>query len=92
MLGVEKLLGLEVPLPRPVYPRACSTKSTRILNHLLNIPAYAMDVGAITPFLWVFEQRELLMEFYERVSGAPPPCGLLPARRRASGFAGWSPR
>jgi NADH-quinone oxidoreductase subunit D len=43
---------------------------TRILNHLLNVPAYAMDVGAVTPFLWCFEQRELLMEFYERVSGA----------------------
>jgi NADH-quinone oxidoreductase subunit D len=40
------------------------------LNHLLNVPAYAMDVGAITPFLWCFEQREILMEFYERVSGA----------------------
>ena len=43
---------------------------TRILNHLLALPAMAMDVGAMTPFLWSFEQRELLMEFYERVSGA----------------------
>ncbi|MBV5324479.1 MAG: NADH-quinone oxidoreductase subunit D, partial [Rhodospirillaceae bacterium] len=63
------LLGLEVPL-RGQYIRVMFDEITRILNHLLNIPAYAMDVGAITPFLWVFEQRELLMEFYERVSGA----------------------
>ncbi|WP_374651875.1 NADH-quinone oxidoreductase subunit D [Dongia sp.] len=69
VLGVEKLLGLEVPL-RGQYIRVMFDEVTRILNHLLNIPAYAMDVGAVTPFLWVFEQRELLMEFYERVSGA----------------------
>nr|WP_298684201.1 NADH-quinone oxidoreductase subunit D [uncultured Dongia sp.] len=69
VLAVEKLLGLEVPL-RGQYIRVMFDEITRILNHLLNIPAYAMDVGAITPFLWVFEQRELLMEFYERVSGA----------------------
>jgi NADH-quinone oxidoreductase subunit D len=69
VLAVEKLLGLEVPL-RGQYIRVLFDEITRILNHLLNIPAYAMDVGAVTPFLWAFEQRELLMEFYERVSGA----------------------
>jgi NADH-quinone oxidoreductase subunit D len=69
VLAVEKLLGLEVPL-RGQYIRVLFDEITRILNHLLNIPAYAMDVGAMTPFLWAFEQRELLMEFYERVSGA----------------------
>ncbi|WP_119458605.1 NADH-quinone oxidoreductase subunit D [Rhodospirillaceae bacterium SYSU D60014] len=69
VLAVEKLLGLEVPL-RGQYIRTLFDEITRILNHLLNIPAYAMDVGAMTPFLWAFEQRELLMEFYERVSGA----------------------
>ena len=69
VLAVEKLLGLEVPI-RGQYIRVMFDEVTRILNHLLNIPAYAMDVGAVTPFLWVFEQRELLMEFYERVSGA----------------------
>jgi NADH-quinone oxidoreductase subunit D len=58
-----------VPL-RGQYIRVLFDEITRILNHLLNIPAYAMDVGAMTPFLWAFEQRELLMEFYERVSGA----------------------
>jgi len=69
VLAVEKLLGIEVP-PRGQYIRVLFDEITRILNHLLNIPAYAMDVGAMTPFLWAFEQRELLMEFYERVSGA----------------------
>ncbi len=69
VLAVEKLAGVEVP-PRAQYIRVLFDEITRILNHLLNIPAYAMDVGAMTPFLWCFEQRELLMEFYERVSGA----------------------
>ncbi len=69
VLAIEKLLGLEVPM-RGQYIRVLFDEITRILNHLLNIPAYAMDVGAMTPFLWAFEQRELLMEFYERVSGA----------------------
>jgi NADH-quinone oxidoreductase subunit D len=69
VLAVEKLLGLEVPL-RGQYIRVMFDEITRILNHLLNVPAYAADVGALTPFLWCFEERELLMEFYERVSGA----------------------
>ena len=69
VLAIEKLLGLEVPL-RGQYIRTLFDEITRVLNHLMNIPAYAMDVGAMTPFLWAFEQRELLMEFYERVSGS----------------------
>ncbi|MBX7147432.1 MAG: NADH-quinone oxidoreductase subunit D, partial [Alphaproteobacteria bacterium] len=69
VLAIEQLLNLEVPL-RGQYIRVLFDEITRILNHLLNIPAYAMDVGAITPMLWAFEQRELLMEFYERASGA----------------------
>jgi NADH-quinone oxidoreductase subunit D len=69
VLAIEKLLGLEVPL-RGQYIRVMFDEIGRILNHLLNVPAYAMDVGAVTPFLWAFEERELLMEFYERVSGA----------------------
>ena len=52
------------------YIRVLFCEITRILNHLLNIATYAMDVGAITPFLWLFEEREVLMGFYERVSGA----------------------
>ena len=87
VLAVEKLLGIEVPA-RGQYIRVLFDEITRILNHLLNIPAYAMDVGAMTPFLWAFEQRELLMEFYERGQRRAPACGLLPARRRAPGSAG----
>ncbi len=69
VIGIEKLLGLKVP-PRALYIRSLFDEISRILNHLLNVPAFAMDVGALTPMLWAFEQRELLMEFYERVSGA----------------------
>jgi NADH-quinone oxidoreductase subunit D len=69
VLAVEKLTGLEVPI-RAQYIRVLFDEITRVLNHLMAIPAYANDVGAVTPFLWSFEQRELLMEFYERVSGA----------------------
>jgi NADH-quinone oxidoreductase subunit D len=69
VLAVEKLLGLEVPL-RAQYIRVMFDEITRILNHLLYVAAYASDIGAVTPFLWCFEERELLMEFYERVSGA----------------------
>jgi NADH-quinone oxidoreductase subunit D len=69
VLAVEKLTGLEVPL-RAQYIRVLFDEITRVLNHLMAVAAYASDVGAVTPFLWTFEQRELLMEFYERVSGA----------------------
>jgi NADH-quinone oxidoreductase subunit D len=68
-LATEKLLGITAP-PRAQYIRVLFAEITRILNHLLNVTAFALDVGAMTPFLWGFEQREKLMEFYERVSGA----------------------
>ena len=68
-LAVEKLAGMEVP-PRGQYIRILFAEIGRILNHILNITAYAMDVGAMTPMLWAFEEREHLMEFCERVSGA----------------------
>jgi NADH-quinone oxidoreductase subunit D len=68
-LAVEKLLNIEAP-PRAQYIRVLYSEIGRILNHLLNISTYALDVGAMTPFLWLFEEREVLMEFYERVSGA----------------------
>jgi len=68
-LAVEKLLNCEVPL-RAQYLRVMFAEITRILNHLLAIGCHAMDVGASTPLLWSFEEREKLMEFYERVSGA----------------------
>ena len=69
VLAVEKLIGLEVPA-RGKKVRVLFSEITRILNHLLNITTQAMDVGAMTPSLWAFEEREKLMEFYERVSGA----------------------
>ncbi len=68
-LAVEKLLGLEIPL-RAKYIRVLFCEITRILNHLLNITTMAIDVGAMTPLLWGFGEREILMGFYERVSGA----------------------
>ena len=68
-LAVEKLLGLEVP-PRAQYIRVLYAEIGRILSHILNVCSYAMDVGAMTPMLWGFEERERLMEFCERVSGA----------------------
>lgn len=70
-LAVEQLLGIVdlVPL-RARYIRVIFLELTRILNHLLAVTTHAMDVGALTPFLWAFEEREKLMEFYERVSGA----------------------
>ncbi len=69
VLAAEKLIGVEVPR-RAQYIRVLFDEITRILNHLLNVPAFGLDVGAMTPMLWAFEERERLMAFYERVSGA----------------------
>jgi len=60
---------IEIPI-RGQYIRVIFCEITRILNHILAITTHAMDVGALTPFLWVFEEREKLLELYERVSGA----------------------
>lgn len=68
-LTVEKLLGCKVP-QRASYIRVIFAELTRILNHSLNITTQAMDIGATTPLLWLFEEREKIMEFYERVSGS----------------------
>ena len=68
-LAVENLLQCPVPA-RAQYIRVLFSEITRLLNHLLALSCHAMDVGALTPFLWAFEEREKLMEFYERVSGA----------------------
>ncbi|KAH7914532.1 NADH-ubiquinone oxidoreductase 49 kDa subunit mitochondrial precursor [Hygrophoropsis aurantiaca] len=68
-LAVEKLLNIEVP-ERAKWIRTLFGEITRILSHLMAVLTHAMDVGALTPFLWGFEEREKLMEFYERVSGA----------------------
>ncbi|MFQ3307739.1 MAG: NADH-quinone oxidoreductase subunit D [Candidatus Midichloriaceae bacterium] len=68
-LAVEKLLKCEVPI-RAKYLRVLFSELTRILNHLLSVTTYALDIGAMTPLLWMFEEREVMMEFYERASGA----------------------
>jgi len=68
-LATEKLLAIGVP-KRAQYIRVLYCEIGRILNHLLNITTFAIDVGAMTPLLWGFEEREKLMEFYERASGA----------------------
>src|SRR5579872_54568 len=68
-LAIEKLLGIEAPR-RAQLIRVLYSEIGRILNHLLNVTTQAMDVGALTPPLWGFEEREKLMVFYERASGA----------------------
>ncbi len=68
-LAIEKLLGITVP-KRGQLIRVLYSEIGRILNHLLNITTQALDVGALTPPLWGFEEREKLMVFYERASGA----------------------
>ena len=68
-LATEKLLGIQAP-PRAQRIRVLYAEIGRCLNHIFTICAFAMDVGAMTPMLWGFEERELLMEFCERVSGA----------------------
>ncbi|XP_015430300.1 PREDICTED: NADH-ubiquinone oxidoreductase 49 kDa subunit isoform X2 [Dufourea novaeangliae] len=68
-MAIEKLLNIEVPL-RAKYIRTLFAEITRILNHIMGIGTHALDIGALTPFFWLFEEREKLMEFYERVSGA----------------------
>jgi len=68
-LAIEKLTGVEVPR-RGQLIRVLYSEIGRVLNHLLNITTQAMDVGALTPPLWGFEQREILMTFYERACGA----------------------
>ncbi|WP_455474834.1 NADH-quinone oxidoreductase subunit D [Bartonella sp. B30(2025)] len=69
VLAIEKLLGIEIP-KRGQLIRVLFSEIGRILNHLLNVTTQAMDVGALTPPLWGFEQREKLMIFYERACGA----------------------
>jgi len=68
-LAVETIGNIKIPRRAKIL-RVIFAEITRILNHLLAVGCHAMDVGAMTPFLWAFEEREKLMEFYERVSGA----------------------
>jgi NADH-quinone oxidoreductase subunit D len=89
-LAVERALNIDIPI-RAKYIRVLFSELTRILNHILNIATQALDVGATTPLLWLFEEREKIIAFYERVSGSRMhsayfrpggvaqdiPCGLL---------------
>jgi len=69
VLAIEKLLNLQVP-PRAQYLRVLFAELTRICNHMLNLGSHVMDVGAMTPNLWLFEIREDCLNFFERASGA----------------------
>lgn len=68
-LAVEKLLGCNIPL-RAQYIRVLFSEITRILNHIMAVTTQALDIGAMTPLLWMFEEREKMMTFYEKVSGS----------------------
>jgi len=68
-LAIEKILKIEVPI-RAQFIRVMFCEIGRILSHILNITTQALDVGALTPSLWGFEERETLMTFYERASGS----------------------
>jgi NADH dehydrogenase (ubiquinone) Fe-S protein 2 len=68
-LSIEKLLNVTIP-QRAQIIRIIFSELTRLLNHLMSLTTHALDVGALTPFLFGFEEREKLMEFYERVSGS----------------------
>lgn len=68
-LAVEKLLGCEIPR-RAQFIRVMFSEITRLLNHIMAITTQALDVGAMTPLLWMFEEREKMMGFYEKVSGS----------------------
>jgi len=68
-LAIEEIGNIKIP-KKAKYIRVLFLEITRILNHLLAVGCHALDVGAMTPFMWAFEEREKLMEFYERVSGA----------------------
>jgi NADH-quinone oxidoreductase subunit D len=69
VMAIEKLLGISAPI-RAQYIRVLFSELTRIANHLLNIATFVLDVGGMTPFLWAFEEREVIMGFYEKASGA----------------------
>jgi len=68
-MAVENLLGIEVP-PRAKFIRTMFAELTRLLNHCMVIGTHSLDIGALTPYFWLFDEREKMMEFYERVSGA----------------------
>lgn len=87
-LAVEQLTGISIP-KRAQYIRVLFLEITRILNHLLAVTTHALDVGALTPLLWAFEEREKLMEFYERCFRSTYACCIYSS---GWGFSGYSAR
>mgnify|MGYP005728247463 FL=1 len=75
-LAIEKILKIEVPI-RAQFIRVMFCEIGRILSHILNVTTQALDVGALTPSLWGFEERETLMTFYERASGSGTRSSLI---------------
>lgn len=75
-LAIERLCGLQVPA-RAQWIRVLFAELTRLNNHLLCVACAALDVGALTPLFWLFEEREKLFEFFERVSGARMHSGYI---------------
>ncbi len=75
-LAIEKILNVEVPI-RAQFIRVMFCEIGRILSHILNITTQALDVGALTPSLWGFEERETLMTFYERAFRFKTTCNYL---------------
>ena len=90
VLAIEKLLGLEIPL-RAQYIRMMMAELTRIKNHMLNLGSHIMDVGAMTPNLWLFEVREDLMQILRACVGRADARQLFPRRRRPRGHSSGSP-
>ena len=88
-LGIERLLGIEAP-KRGQYIRVMFAELTRILNHLLNNAHFIMDAGATSPMLWMYEQRDKIIEFCERVSGARFHAAYFRPGEFCSGLASWS--
>src|SRR3546814_17054514 len=90
VLGIERLLGITAP-PRGQYIRVLFAVITRILNHLLTVPAFATEVGAMTPKLWDFVQRAILLRLYYRFSSAHIRADYVSAARLAQHLPGCPP-
>ena len=90
VLAIEKLMGLEVPL-RAQYIRVLMAELTRIMNHMLNLGSHIMDVGAMTPNLWLFELREDLMQILRAGVGRADARQLFPRRRGPPGHPAFGP-
>ena len=87
VLGVERLLGMEVP-ERAVWARTLLAELNRVLNHLMFLGSYPLELGAITPVFYAFREREELQAVMEEVVGRPDALHVQPGRRPEGGPAG----